>query len=169
MSGEDEEPRGPDLEDDELEREVLSRRRYSLSEAIGRAAGDLMKGASPVTRKRQAEVAMRQYLESHLADSEGALGSELLRRVSDSERSLEESYEHPLATLADIARGILASPARLRGFVRQVDAEWGRMYSRRPYFDQDEAAPGAEDPYTVASVREALVSLLDDLRRDAEC
>ena len=162
----DEQPQTPDPEDAELEREVRSQRKFSLDEAIGRAAGDLLKGASPVTRKRQAELAIRQCLEAHLSDSGGALGIELLRRVGESTRLLEGGYERPLAALAEIVEEILGSPERLRRLVRRVDAEWGRMHSQRPYFERGEAPPDAADPYTIASVRATLASLLDHLRGD---
>ena len=164
----DDEPREPGAEDAELEREVRSRRKYSLSEAIGRAAGDLMKGASPVTHERQAELEIEQYLESRLKDAEGALLVVLQRRVLASEALLERSYERPLEALAGVAERLLASPPGLRGFVRAVDAEWGRIYSQRPYFQVGEAPPRPGDPYTFDSVRAALAELLEALRGDAE-
>ena len=132
----DEERRGPSPEDAELEREIRSQRKYSLDEAIGRAAGDLLKGTSPVTHKRQAELEIEQYLEGHLADSEGALLIVLQREVRESEDLLERSYDQPLAALAGVTEHLLGLPERLRGFVRRVDAEWGRIYSERPYFDR---------------------------------
>lgn len=164
----DEKPRETDAEDAELEREVRSRRKYSLAEAIGRAAGDLMKGASPVTHQRQAELEIEQYLERHLKDAEGALPVVLERRALSSEALLERSYERPLEALAGVAERLLDSPAELRGFVRAVDAEWGRIYSERPYFQVGEAAPRPGDPYTLDSVRAALSELLEALRGDAE-
>ena len=155
-------------EDAELEREVRSGREYSLAEAIGRAAGDLMKGASPVSRRRQAEIEIAQYLEGHLADAEGALSVVLLRRVRESADLLEASYTQPLETLTVVVERLLASNARLRAFVRRVDAEWGRIYSERPMFELGQAPPRPGDPYTLASVRETLSRLLERLRGDAE-
>lgn len=154
----------PDADDTELEREVRARRRFSLSEAIGRAAGDLMKGASPVTRKRQAELEIRQYLEGRLADTEGALSTELLRWVCESESLLEDSYDRPLLALAAVVEQILASPERLRRLVRQTDAEWGRVHSQRPYFERGGEPPRPGDPYTLESIGDRLARLLDDLR-----
>ncbi len=58
----------------------------------------------------------------------------------------------------------MSSEARLRRFVAQVDAEWGRLYSERPYFDPEGAPPRPGDPYTLESVRTALADLLDGLR-----
>ena len=81
--------------DAEIEREVLSRREFSLAEAIGRRNSDLLKGASPVTRKRQASLRLERYLESRLLDGEGALRAVLRRRIRESEglkRLLREHY-----------------------------------------------------------------------------
>ena len=63
--------------DAEIEREIQTNRKFSLSEAIGRMAGGLMKGGSPVTRKRQAELEIDEYLRRHLVDSGGVLRSVL--------------------------------------------------------------------------------------------
>ena len=155
----DEEQNGRSREDAELEREIRSQRKFSLAEAIGRTAGDLMKGASPVTLKRQAEIEIEQFLEAHFADTEGALTVVLLRRVLESELLLEGGCERPLAAMAGVSEQILASPARLGRFVRRVDAEWGRIYSERPFFETGEAPADPDDPYTVASVRELLTRL----------
>lgn len=161
----DEEERGRRPEDAELEREIRSGRKFSLAEAIGRAAGDLMKGASPVTQRRQAEAEIEQYLEERLADAEGALAVVLKRRVLDSEALLEEGYDRPLAQMTRFTEELLRSDGGLHRFVDEVDAEWGRMYSERPYFQTGDAAPRPGDPYTVESVRSSLAGLLDELRR----
>lgn len=158
----------PSPEDADLEREIRTQREYSLAEAIGRAAGDLLKGASPVTRRRQAELAVEQYLEGHLADTAGALQLVLRQDVRDSEELLVSRYDRPLAALADVTERLLGSPGRLRRFVRRVDAEWGRRYSERPYFEIGDTPPRAGDPYTVESVRDALSGLLAALRGDGE-
>ena len=155
------EPLSEAAEDDE--RRAVSRRRFTLAEAIGRLGGGLMKGASPVTRKRQAELAVEQALERRLADPEGALSVVLLRRVKESESLLSVGYDQPLAALARLVEQLLGSEELLRGFVRQVDAEWGRMYLERPHFEQPGRAPDHDDPYTFASVRDALSRLLAEL------
>ncbi len=161
MSTEDR--RNPTPEDRDIEREIRSQRRFSLAEAIGRESGEHLKGASPVTRKRQAEFEIELYLEQYLRDPEGALRVVLLRRASASESLLAPGFYDPLAVLARVAGRILDSETRLQRFVRAVDAEWGRIYSERPYFEREGAPPHREDPYTVRSVREALRHLLGAL------
>ena len=152
-------PESDHAEDAELEREIRSRRKFSVAEAIGRKAADLLKGTSPVTLKRQAELEVEHYLESALDDSEGALQVVLLRRVRESQGLLEDGYEDPLTALARVNASILESEARLRRFVTAIDAEWGRMYSERPYFEREGQVPHRSDPYTVASVRQMLERL----------
>ncbi len=152
-------------EGEELERERLAPGAFTLAKALGRIAGrDLMKGASPVTRKRQAEVEIELFLEQYLADAEGALLIVLQRRVRESADLLASGYQ-PLAALAQVTEHILGSEERLQGFVQQVDVEWGRIYLERPHFERSGRAPDRDDPYTFASVRGALSSLLDELRR----
>jgi hypothetical protein len=155
----------PRKEEQNLEREIRSQRKFSLAEAIGRLGGsDLMKGASPVTRKRQAELAIEQYLERNLIDSDGALGAVLLRRVRDSEILLQKRYNEPLEAVAEFIERILGSNERLHRFVHEVDAEWGRMYRERPHFQQQAGIADPEDPYTFASVRDSLTHLFGILR-----
>jgi len=161
------------LEDSDLQREIRSERKFSLAEAIGRLGGSgLLKGTSPVTQKRQAELRIEQYLERHLTDSEGALEIVLLRHVRESDIFLEMNFSNPLAAIASYIVRVLDSEARLQSFVRAVDAEWGRMYLERPHFQKEGPvqkegqAPDPNDPYTFASVRKKLEQLLDTLLRD---
>ncbi len=146
-------------EDEALEIEIRSQRKFSLVEAIGRMGGDLLKGSSPVTGKRQAELAIEHYLRKHLLDAEGALQVVLLRRAKESEILLK-GYEQPFDALSRLLENLLDSEERLRRFVGQVDAEWGRLYSERPYFEIEGRSPHPQDPYTLASVRGQLNRLL---------
>ena len=144
--------------DAEIEREIRTNRKFSLSEAIGRiAGGDFMKGGSPVTRKRQAELQIDEYLRRHLVDSGGVLRSVLFRQLGES--LLTGDYDQPLAALAEYIRRILTSEALLEEFVREADAEWGRVHSERPYFQMPSRPPHRDDPYTIDSVRLALFQL----------
>jgi hypothetical protein len=116
-----------------------------------------MKGGTPVTRKRQAELEIEEYLRRHLVDPGGVLRSVLLRHLGES--LLNRDYDQPLATLAEYTRRILTSEPLLEEFVREADAEWGRVHDERPYFQQPSRPPHRDDPYTVDSVRLALFHL----------
>ena len=155
----------PSPEDAKIEREIRSGRKFSLAEAIGRIGGSgVLKGASPVTRKRQAELEIERYLESQLVDAEGALEVVLLRRVRESEMLFKMGYDQPLNVLALFCERILSSEGLLRDFVREVDAEWGRIYLERPHFQKNGRPPDPEDQYTFLSVRIALSGLIAKLR-----
>ena len=148
--------------DAELEREVRADRQFTLSEAIGRMAGPgMMKGVSPVTRKRQAEAAIEDYLRRNLTDAGSVLCAVLLRGVSDSDLLLGD-YDHPLVVLASYVRQVLGSDYRLRELVRQADVEWGRVNGERPHFERPGCPADPDDPYTAESVRTALARLLDE-------
>jgi len=155
----------PSPEDAEIEREIRLDRKFSLAEAIGRiAGGGLLKGASPVALKRQAELEIERYLESHLVDAEGALEVVLLRRVRESEILFKMGYEQPLTALALFCERILGSEGLLQDFVNEVDAQWGRIYLERPHFQENGRPPDPQDSYTFSSVRIALSGLMAKLR-----
>ena len=149
--------------DAEIEQKIRRRRKLSLAEAIGRSAGDLMKGASPVTRKRQAEFAIEELLDRNLSDPEGALAVVLLRQTRESSELLSD-YDSPRTALETLVESILDSEAELARFVTKVDAEWGRIYSERPYFEVGDRPASPDDPYTRASVLQTLSDLLTSLR-----
>ena len=148
--------------DEEIERETRLTRKFSLSDAIGQmAGGDIMKGGSPVTRKRQAELEIEEYLRRHLVDSGGALRRVLCRHLGES--LLDGDYDLPLAALAEYIQKILASEHNLGEFVRETDSEWGRVLGERPFFQMPNRPPHRDDPYTIDSVRSALSQLGETL------
>lgn len=149
----------------ELQRESLVGRKFTIAEAIGRLAGPgMMKGVSPITGKEQADVKIQEYLRFHLTDSAGALSTVLLRHVKESQ-ALLAGFEQPLVVLAEYIQRILATDFRLKEFVREVDAEWGRSFGERPFFDKEGCPPDPDDPYTLESVRTALTQLFERLNQ----
>lgn len=147
----------------ELEREIRSDRKFSLSEAVGRMAGSgMMKGVSPVAPKQQAEATIQEYLRFNLTDSGSVLGPVLLRNVGQSDL-LIGGYDRPLAALASYVRQILGSDYLLKELVRECDAEWGRAFGERPHFERPGCPSDPNDPYTSESVRTALSALLGKL------
>jgi hypothetical protein len=158
-------PRERTKADADLEREVRAERKFSLAEAIGRLAGPgAMKGESPVTRKRQAEAELQEYLNRHLADFGGVLRGILLRHVAESELLLS-NLDQPLIVLAAFINRILDTEYLLKEIVREADAEWGQLNQQRPYFQQEGRLPHPDDPYTSESVRCALSHFAAELRR----
>ena len=149
--------------DAELEREIRKGRKFTLAEAIGRLAGPgAMKGASPVARLQQAEIEIKNWLGSHLADAGGALRVVLHRHVKGSELLLN-NFDQPLVVLAGYCQRVLDSPYLLEELVREADIEWGRVMGERPYFEKKGSPRNPDDPYTVESVRNALSRLRKQL------
>ena len=149
--------------DAELEREIRQERKFTLAEAIGRMAGPgAMKGESPITRLQQAVAEIQEYLDRHLVDAAGVLSGILLRQVRESELLLK-SFEQPLVALAGYVQHVLGCEYALKELVREADVEWGRVFDERPYFEGDGCPPAPADPYTLESVRAALIQLMAEL------
>ena len=149
--------------DKELEREIRADRKFSLAEAIGRLAGPgMMKGVSPVPLREQAIVAIDEYIVKNLLDGRGSL-SVVLRRFAKDSDLLLDNYDRPYAALANGLRRILDSDYLLRELVRETDAEWGRTYGERPFFELPGRPAHPGDPYTIESVRASLEQLLATL------
>jgi hypothetical protein len=151
-------------DDAALERDIRAGREFSLAEAIGRLGGtDLMKGASPVALKRQADLEIGRLLRDRLSDPDGALRYALRRLVVESDTLLEQQFRDPAGALRAVVERTLGTDALLRSIVRDADAQWGRDNDTRPHFDREGRDPHPEDPYTVESVRAELTRLLDRL------
>jgi hypothetical protein len=144
----------------EVQREILHDRKFSLGEAIGRAAGPgVMKGASPIPRRQQAEAEIEHHLRQCLGGTD-CLPGVLLRHVKTSELLLDEP-ERPLVVLAACLQRILDSEYLLKEIVREVDTEWGRVHGERPHFEKAGQPPHPEDAYTVDAVRATLSRLIE--------
>jgi hypothetical protein len=157
----------PSESDAALERDIRRGRTFSVNEALGRMAGQgMMKGASPVSPQKQAELELERYLREHLSDASGVLPVVVLRRVTQSDLILH-NMDKPMHVLSDCLVRVLHSPELLKELVREVDVEWGQVVSERPYFEQEGRAPDPNDPYTFESVRADLSTLLESLRPSA--
>jgi len=143
----------------DIEREIRRGRKFSVSDAIGRlGGGGMLKGASPVPPMQQTEAAIANYLGSHLDDPGGVLAQVMLRYVRASE-ILMENFDQPAVVLAEYVNQVLNSEAMLKDLVREADVERGRTLGERPQFEREGRPPDPDDPYTLASVRNALTRL----------
>jgi hypothetical protein len=148
---------------EELEREILEGRKFSLEEAIARLAGPgAMKGASPVARMQQAEFEIETWLRTHLLDASGVLPVVLLRHVKGSDLLLN-NLDQPMVVLASYCKQLLESDYLLQELVRNADVEWAHMMGEQPYLERPGSSHHPDDPYTVVSVRNALSELLKQL------
>jgi len=157
-------PPGSDSASD-IEREIRRGREFSLSDAIGRlGGGGMLKGASPVPPIEQTELAIANYLRAHLDDPGGVLAQVMARNVRTSE-ILIENFDQPAVVLAGYVNQVLNSETILKDLVRDADVEWGRTLGDRPHFEHEGRPPDPDDPYTLASVRNALTKLLQNATR----
>jgi hypothetical protein len=160
----DENPHRKSEADAELEREIRAGRKFSMEEAIGRMAGPgAMKGVSPIARQHQASIEIQEFLNRNLTDKAGVLAGVLLRQVKESELFLK-GFDQPLAALAGCLQKLLQYENVLKELVREADVEWGRVFGERPHFEKPGQPPDPDDPYTLASVRAAVVELLGMLK-----
>jgi hypothetical protein len=149
--------------DAELEREIRKGRKFNLAEAIGRMAGPgAMKGISPVPRKQQAAVEIEDWLLHHMPPGNGELQTVLNRWVDGSELLLN-NFEQPLVALAAFCKQVLESDYLLKELVREADVEWGQVTGERPHFEKANSPRDPDDPYTIESVRSALLEVVAQL------
>lgn len=163
----DRQPKQRSKADDDLEREIRERRKFTLEEAIGRLAGKgAMKGESPIAPLQQASYKIELWLRTNLAEAGGPLEVVLSRRLKASELLLN-NYHQPLIVLASYLQRVMSSDFVLSELVRETDVEWGRQMGERPLFDKPGVLPRPDDPYTHDSIRESLSKLLEQLAIDA--
>lgn len=147
----------PDLQD------LVRDRPFDLAEAIGRQAGGLLKGASPVAARDRALFAVARLLETRLPDPEGSLVRTILTALGEDAPLLALHYDDPPQALREYLNRILSSDSLLTDLVRATDARWGQDYQEHPRFDQEGSPPSADDPYTGDQVRSLLERLREDL------
>ena len=143
-----------------IQREILSGRKFSLAEAIGREGGSFLKGESPVPKLAQAIAQLQMFINQNLSDSSGALQAVLYVWVKTDSR-VGQHLNSPLTALNQMLSSLLDNQNLLHEFVRQVDRKWGHIYDERPYFQQPGQPPHPEDEYTHESVRLQLLELLN--------
>ena len=155
----------PDLQPD-LQREIQSGRKFSLSEAIGREGGSFLKGSQEmVPRPLRALAAINQLIEQHLNDPSGVLQSCLQRWVKADMR-VGKYLDEPEKALQLIATDIAQTPQVLYEFARQVAVEWGQVNGERPYFQKPGAPPSSDVAYTHATIQKILAELVNKLQAD---
>ena len=156
----------PSADEADVEREVRLGRKFSLSEAIGHMGGKgILKGESPIASLHQTEAEIANYLRAHLRDAGGVLAEVVLRHMRTSEVLLKH-VNQPMVVLVSYVNQVLQSAMLLKDLVREADAEWGRAYDERPYFEREGHPSHPDDPYTLASVHDALRQLVERAMRD---
>jgi len=143
----------------DLEEEIRRGRKFSLTEAVGREAGKVMKGASPVPPARQLLMQIEEILARELVDSDGSLIRTIVAQLKGNLPLLGRHFGDAVGALLEYLDGVLKSDANLADLVREADARWGRDYDERPRFERPGQAPQPDDPYTIAEVTASLTAL----------
>ncbi|MGK7925984.1 MAG: hypothetical protein AB4290_12195 [Spirulina sp.] len=146
-----------------IQREILSGRKFSLAEAIGREGGSFLKGESPIPKLAQAIAELQMFINQNLSDSSGALQAVLYSWVKTDTR-VSQHLNSPLIALDEILSTLIDNQNLLYELVRQVDHKWGQIYDERPYFQEPGQAPHPQDEYTHESVRIQIVELLERVK-----
>jgi len=149
--------------DQAIQQELRLSRKFSIADAIGQEAGNFMKGASPVPRLVQVKTEIAALLRDYIKDDAGALLPVLQNWITTDERRISRHLNAPAIAVQEALEAILKSPDTLYELVRQADAQWGKMYDERPYFQRPGQAPHPEDEYTHESVRQVLTNGLREL------
>lgn len=110
---------------DEVQREILAQKKFSLASAISRAESGLMKGESPLSQQEQAIIELTHWIGQQVSDPLGALKSILRCQVRGNRPLVVNQLQHPHKALQEIIETILSNDYALKEFVRQVDVRWG--------------------------------------------
>ncbi|MDJ0716874.1 MAG: hypothetical protein QNJ54_22110 [Prochloraceae cyanobacterium] len=157
-------PSDPENDKDlEIQREILSDRKFSLGELIAREGGGFLKGESPVPKLVQVITEINMFISANLSDSSGALQAILHTWVQADEVKVSEHLNSPMIALREIIEAIVDNPQLLYELVKQVDRKWGQMYDERPYFQRPGQSAHPDDEYTHESVRKSLIELLNKI------
>lgn len=161
----------PDDKDNDREREILqdmlSGRKFSLADAIGREGNGFLKGESPVPKLVQATTEIKNFIAGNLVDTSGALQAVLYIWVENDLR-VSQNLDSPLIAFEAILSSVIDNENLLYEFVKEVDRKWGQMYDERPYFQKPGQPPHPNDEYTHESVRLQLVDLLEIVIRSRQ-
>jgi hypothetical protein len=147
-----------------VEREARRGRTFSIADRVGKEGAGFFAGESPVPRLEQATLQLCQFVEQHVSDASGALRIIVQRQLKTSETLVGEHLDDPFAALERLLARWLSRDEALCDFVREVDAEWGRLMLERPLFQKLGEPPEEGDEYTLDSVRVQLESLLAIVR-----
>ncbi len=147
------------LEEEEIRRDMLTGREFTLADVIGQEGGSFMKGESPVPKLVQVKTEINNLISQNLQDVSGVLQAVLYRWVDEDIARISKHLDSPLQALLGLLKSILENPPILYELVRQVDMLWGEINNERPYFQRPGEQPHPDDEYTHESVYQQLVEL----------
>lgn len=146
-----------------LEKNIISGRKFTIADVIGREGGSFLKGESPIPILTQAINEINGFISKNLSDSSGALKVVLQNWVKN-DSGVSKNINKPMVALTNILESITSNLELLYEFVRQVDFKWGQMYGELPHFQQPGQEPHPDDEYTHESVQKQLLELLEKVK-----
>ncbi|NJK72100.1 MAG: hypothetical protein HC926_01450 [Synechococcaceae cyanobacterium SM2_3_60] len=160
------EPKPDETSLQDLGQELRQGRPFSLAEAIAREGSGFLKGESPIPVLTQAQHHLRNVVQTHLPDTEGALASVLCRWLIDDTATLSRYLNQPLLALEALLQHLLSHTELRYELIRQVNRLWGELNGERPHFQQPNQPPHPDDAYTHTSVETDLTVLLAHVRAE---
>lgn len=149
----------------DLQREIRQNRKFSLAEAIGREGGSFMKGESAVPRPVRAANAIKQFLDSQLADPSSAFATALFNWATTDIR-VSRQLDTPLVALTQILESLLNEPTTFYEFFRQTAIAHSAITGDRPHFQTPGKPPHPNADYTHRSVQTQLLELLQAIEKE---
>lgn len=148
-----------------LQQEIRQGREFSLAEAIGREGGSFMKGESTVPRPLRATNAIKQFIDSQLADTSSAFATTLFDWASNDIR-VSRQLDTPLVALDQILESLLNEPTTFYEFARQVAIAHSTITGDRPHFQQPGEPPHPDASNTHDSITAALLKIASALEKE---
>ena len=152
----------------QIQRDVFSRREFTLADIIAREGGSFLKGESPIPKLVQLKGEINTFIRHNLPDVSGALQTVLYRWVDEDTARISRHLDAPLQAFSGLLESILENPSILHELVRQVDMLWGEMNDERPHFQRPGQSPHPDDEYTHESVYQQLAELSDRLQSELD-
>lgn len=152
----------------DIQRDIISRPKFSLSGAIGREAGTLIKGESPIPRLEQIITEIHTFISRELHDPSGALREMLHVLVKEDDLKISSHLEDPLIYLKEMLNDYINNDQLLYELVRKVDFKYGQIFKEVPHFQKEGEVPHKDDEYTHKSVKEQLVDLAGSIKTSSE-
>jgi hypothetical protein len=153
---------------DEIRREaILESKSNALQQILGEG-GSFFEGESPVPRLTQVKTELQQWVSHRLKDPDGALVDTFQQYISRQESLLEQHFDTPLEAIKIILKKLLAEKILFTDFVRQIDQNWGKKYQEKPHFQTMGQKAHPDDEYTLESVRNSILDLLQELENKGD-
>jgi hypothetical protein len=143
-------------QEEQIQREILLERKFTLADAIGREGGGFVKGHNPVPALDQAMAEINVYIQENLYDPSGMLKYVLQKTVKDDKINVSENIDRPIEYLYGLINSYLGNPHLLYELKREVDFMWGRTYKEKPYFQKPGEPGHPDDEYSHEIVFEKL-------------